>query len=379
MIFAFKNEKILDDTLSFKPNKPLEYKNPQAKFIKINIKNIEKSAHASSLEIAGNKLLIAYFAGEREGAGDVKIYIKSFSLNNNALNNYLVDDTKAPKLVLSREILMKDSSLYIKKLGNPVLFNDTKRLNLFVVGVSLGGWATSRIYHYTSPLGKIAFKYQGLIKLSNFLNISNLVRTKGILLYKNNKVAGFYLPIYHELANKYSLLLGFDENARLVATRRIKTQAKDLELIQPSMSVIDEKNALIAFRNHKEAKIKLKSFNIDKKTFKNLAISNIMNKNNSLNLLNFDKKIFLIYNKDLLVKGHINHRGSLDIALLSDASKGLFTPLKSLASIKRQVGELSYPSSIAYKDVIFISYTNNREFISLIALNKAYLDSLRYP
>ena len=105
------------------------------------IQNDVQSVHASTLLRIPNALMVLYFGGTREGAADVKIY-----------RSMLYDNARVwskPEVILTREMLSKYSGKFIKKLGNPVAFSDIHgRIHVFVVGVSLGGWATSKIYQF---------------------------------------------------------------------------------------------------------------------------------------------------------------------------------------------------------------------------------------
>ena len=123
-----------------------------------DVPNATKSAHASTIidisnlqqknnDNATNMLL--YFAGSREGASDVCIYQSFFVQKNVATLNKDSFFWSEPKAILCPQDLSKMSGKFIKKLGNPVSFVDNLgRVHLFVVGVSMGGWATSKIYHF---------------------------------------------------------------------------------------------------------------------------------------------------------------------------------------------------------------------------------------
>lgn len=112
------------------------------------------------------------------------------------------------------------------------------------MGVSLGGWATSRIYQlkFSSDLSHLEFR--GELQLGLLANFSHLVRTPAISLENG----GFMLPLYHELARKYPLVAFFDNDANLTHTRRLNTLKNQL---QPTIIALNQSECLAFFRNHK--------------------------------------------------------------------------------------------------------------------------------
>ncbi|RVY71280.1 hypothetical protein ECC40_08330, partial [Helicobacter pylori] len=158
------------------------------------------SVHASALiSLPNDNLLSAYFSGTKEGARDVKISANLFDNKTNRWSEAFI--------ILTKEDLSHHSHEYIKKLGNPLLFLHDNKILLFVVGVSMGGWATSKIYQFESALEPIRFKFARKLSLSPFLNLSHLIKNKPL----NTTDGGFMLPLYHELATQYPLLLKFDK------------------------------------------------------------------------------------------------------------------------------------------------------------------------
>lgn len=206
----------------------------------ITLSNTAKSSHSSSIVDLGEKLMIVYFAGSKEGASDVKI-MQHF-IDKQTL------DFSPQREILSAKTLSFMSQKFIKKLGNPVIFKDSKGdIHFFVVGVSLGGWATSRIYQlkFSSDLEHLEFKNE--LQLGLLANFSHLIRTPAIMLENG----GFMLPIYHELARKYPLVAFFDNEANLTHTRRLNYLKNQL---QPTIIALNESECLAFFRNHKAYK-----------------------------------------------------------------------------------------------------------------------------
>ena len=144
------------------------------------------AAHSASFAVLPDDSLIAvWFAGSHEGKPDVETFQSYFKDGQWTL----------AKAIVSREELSRDTHLFVKKLGNPVIYRALDNaLHLFVVSVSVGGWSGSSINHLTSIDGGKTWRNAKKLILSPVFNISSLVRINPITLTSG----GFYLPIYHE-------------------------------------------------------------------------------------------------------------------------------------------------------------------------------------
>lgn len=195
------------------------------------------SAHSSSLTDFGDRLLVAYFAGSREGASDVKIM--AHFVDKSTLHSTL------PHEILSAQTLSNLTGKFIKKLGNPLIFKGANgNLHFFVVGVSLGGWATSKIYHLQLSDDLETLTLRDELRLGLLGNFSHLIRTPPLML----KNGGFMLPLYHELARKYPLVAFFDKNGDFSNALRLNNLKNQL---QPTIIALNESECLAFFRNHK--------------------------------------------------------------------------------------------------------------------------------
>ncbi|WP_104698044.1 MULTISPECIES: sialidase family protein [unclassified Helicobacter] len=320
-----------------------------------------QSAHSSTITfIDKNHLLSAYFAGSREGAKDVAIY-------GNIYTNYQWSDAF---VILTPKQLMEDSKEYISKLGNPVLYNLDDTLHLFVVGVSIGGWATSKIYHYTSKNNprSIHFTFQKALHLSPFLNLSNLVRTAPIEIIFNTKQKGVVLPIYHELANKYPLLAVLDSKGKIL---EISKPNNAYGLLQPSITTLDSTHCLLAFRAHKKANSILYTQECDTQLhYKPLIKTNLVNEDNSLALFTLNHQTYLLHNS----RNENLTRGKLTLSELT--SLDYFEKLLDIDSTSTKDGEVSYPFILLNGDLLHLTYTVDRKFIRHLYFNATYLDNL---
>ncbi|PAF54166.1 hypothetical protein BKH42_02385 [Helicobacter sp. 13S00482-2] len=337
--------------------KPIPYTNPYFSKIDIPMPEGIPSAHSATLtSLQNGDLLVAFFAGSREGAKDVKIYGSVYDAKKRFWSK--------PFVILSREALSKKSKQYIKKLGNPVLYRDKDRVYLFVVGVSIGGWATSKIYEFYidgfSP--QKTFNYKQVLHLSPFMNISNLVRSAPIPL----NGGGFILPIYHELVDKYALMIKFDSSGNVISITKPNNLHKQL---QPSLAPLSHTKCLAIFRNkgaYENTMFSQLCENAGEKWFPPEK-TNIKNYDNSANLTRFNKDIYLIHNT--FNKSPNLDRGTLTLSVMISPKE--FKKIMDLDHTNS--AEVSYPTTITDGDNIDIVYTFNRKNIRHIRLNRSYL------
>lgn len=330
--------------------------------------NKEISAHASAIVEKDSKLMTLFYAGTKEGAPDVKIY-QSF------LNTKEKDSKwSEPLVLLTPQKLTSLSGRYIKKLGNPIVFKDSKnRVHLFVVGVSLGGWATSRIYqfYFSDDLSQIHYVRE--LHLNPFGNYSHLVRTPALPL----KNGGFILAFSHEMWHKFPLIAFFDKDLNMVFTETINHLKAQL---QPSIIALNEKECAAFYRtnNRYNTNAYYQTCNNYAKTWGEIETSNIKNYDSSILLINIGGEVLLITNDGKHnpmwqndIKQNDTNKGdrqSLSLYFLKDKIKGQFVYIDTIDTAKR-TGEVSYPAAILSNNLLHVTYTYNRKTIKHVALN----------
>ncbi|MDO7252605.1 exo-alpha-sialidase [Helicobacter cappadocius] len=356
--FSYLSYQVPKDKMDFQiAIKPIPYTEPYFSKIDIPMPEGVASAHSATLtSLENGNLLAAFFAGSKEGAKDVKIYGSIYDSKKRFWSK--------PFVMLTREDLSKKSKQYIKKLGNPVLYRVKNRIYLFVVGVSIGGWATSKIYElYSDEFSpQKTLTYKQMLELSPFGNISNLVRSTPIALSDG----GFILPIYHELADKYSLMVRFDSSGNVVSTNKPNNLHGQL---QPTLAPLSHTKCLAVFRNKNVYQNTMFSQVCEDGGEKWLPPekTNIKNYDNSANLIRFNKDIYLIHNT--FNKSPGLERGTLTLSIMiSPKQFRKITDLDYTTS-----AEVSYPTTITDGDNIDIVYTFNRKNIRHIRLNRSFL------
>ncbi|WP_334089944.1 sialidase family protein [Helicobacter typhlonius] len=410
-----------------------------------DVLNAQPQAHASAIvnvsQVSDADFMLLYFAGSREGARDVGIYQSFFYMDKNDssiesrknadsqslsiphtentdsvaaswhLDSKSVGHWSEPQLLLSAPMLSNLSGKFIKKLGNPVSFVDTQgRVHLFVVGVSMGGWATSKIYwlqlestpyngvdsHIKISQSKALhdvdskthidlnlhsqkasqhnnlrhLRYIKELHLSPFLNFSHLVRTPPML----KSDGGFILPIYHELLSKYPLLLDFSSALTLQSSMRPTYLQSQL---QPSFVPLDLHSSVGVYRNHKAYENTLFVSECGVKCAE-AKPSNLKNYDSSSVLFNALDSVFLLHNQPNVQGG--NNRAELWLYELKKESlldaKIIFVPVLLLDTLPQN--EVSYPSVAINDEFVHIAYTYGRKHIRSALLPKSVLKTLSF-
>jgi len=195
-----------------------------------------QAVHAPSVvELSDGRLRAVWFSGTREGAGDV--VIKTSVMDPSSLR------WGAESTLFDRQRIQRGLWRYVKKLGNPVIARAPDgSLLLWLVTVSVGGWAGSSITWARSTDEGEHWGDPRRLVTSPFLNISTLV--KGAPFFYANGQVG--LPVYHELASKFAEILRIDGNGQILDKTRIPGSHASL---QPVVLPINAEQAQVYLRS----------------------------------------------------------------------------------------------------------------------------------
>lgn len=172
---------------------------------------IDDYVHSAALTpLSEQSLLSVWFAGSREGAGDVQIRGAHFDVEAEKWDEEFV--------LATRESSQTGLNRYIRKLGNPVVaLAPDQRLWLFYVSVSIGGWGGSAINAMVSEdMGNTWSEPRRLVT-SPFFNISTLVRSAPVF----HQDGGIGLPVYHEFLGKFAEYLYLSADGEVIDKYRI--------------------------------------------------------------------------------------------------------------------------------------------------------------
>ncbi|WP_431097818.1 sialidase family protein [Polaromonas aquatica] len=195
-----------------------------------------QAVHAASLvELRDGRLRAVWFSGSREGAGDVTI--------QSAVTDATGLRWGAESTLFDRQTLQQGLWRYVKKLGNPVIARAPDgSLTLWMVNVSLGGWAGSSITWARSTDEGVTWSAPRRLVTSPFLNISTLV--KGAPVSFGNGETG--LPVYHEFVTKFGEVLRINAQGQVVDKIRIPGSRTGL---QPVVLVSGPEKAQVYMRS----------------------------------------------------------------------------------------------------------------------------------
>ena len=188
------------------------------------------SVHAASvIPLKDGNWRAFWFAGSREGAADVVIQSAVWDSTNKQWG--------PASVVLDREGAQASLGRYIAKLGNPVpMRNINGQLQLYVVAVSIGGWAGRSISVMHSDDDGLTWTGPKRLITTPLLNLSTLVKGSGFLFADGT----MGMPVYHEWIGKYGELLRLDPTGQMLDKTRMTSGRGTL---QPIVFIDDAKHA----------------------------------------------------------------------------------------------------------------------------------------
>lgn len=187
-----------------------------------------QAVHAPSIvELKDGSLRAVWFSGSREGAGDVTI--------QTAVMNVAGQRWEAETTLFNRAQLESGLLRYVKKIGNPVIARAPDgSLHLWVVNVSLGGWAGSAITWARSVDEGATWSTPKRLVTSPFLNISTLVKGAPVPMVDGS----VSLPAYHEFIAKFGEVLHVSAQGDMLDKTRIPgshTSLQPVVLVQSAV------------------------------------------------------------------------------------------------------------------------------------------------
>ncbi|WP_439869382.1 sialidase family protein [Pseudomonas syringae] len=197
--------------------------------------DLDDFVHSSAVTaLPGGDLMSVWFAGSREGAGDVEIRTSRFDAASG--------EWGGEQALATRESTQSGTGKYIRKLGNPVIaLAPDNRLWLFYVSVSVGGWAGSTVNAMVSSDMGASWSPPWQLVTTPFLNISTLVR--GAPVFHADGSIG--LPVYHEFLGKFAEYLYLSADGEVIDKFRISRGNNSL---QPTVVPLDGQRAVALLR-----------------------------------------------------------------------------------------------------------------------------------
>jgi predicted neuraminidase len=316
------------------------------------------AVHAGTVtQLHDGRLLTAWFAGTREGASDVHILMSSLRPG--------VSEWSMPTAIATREQTTNELNRYIAKLGNPILFADSrKRVWLFYVTVSMGGWSGSSItLKYSDDDGATWTAAERLVS-SPFLNISTLVKGCPIECESGHLL----LPVYHEFIRKFGEAIIINPEGQLVSKIRLTAEQG---AIQPWIVPVDREAATAFYRqseHHQKVVLMNHLGNVFNSDCSSIEVSDVPNPDAAIAVIRRP-------NGDYLMACNPVESGRHKLSLAT-SHDGLNWKIIRDVEVSDPPAEFSYPYLIqAARGDYHLVYTWNRTKMRYLAFDEQWLES----
>ncbi|MBT6584180.1 MAG: exo-alpha-sialidase [Gammaproteobacteria bacterium] len=317
--------------------------------------NETNEAHSASIAISDGKPVAVWYGGTEEGHRDVAIFSSSFDRK-----------WSSPRVIADRYSTEQALGRYIRKVGNPNLYSwPDGRLGLYYVSVSIGGWAASSINYMESIDQGVQWTSPIRLVTSPFLNISTLVRTKGLPLSDG----GVQLPVYHEFMGKFSETLTLSSDLTVMDKVRISRGKYSL---QPAITNLDESSAigLLRYSGDPPGRV-LSVFSEDSGAHWSTPVrTELPNPDSAVSIINLENGYLLLALNDL---EDGRHRLSLAMGSADEWTIVKVLEEETATNLDHEY-EYSYPSMTIDPDgFIHLVYTWNQRRIKHLRFNREWL------
>lgn len=193
----------------------------------------------SAVPLRDGRVRAFWYEGERELGPDVAIWTSVYDAKTWA----------APRVIVDAAATEKSVGVYVRKMGNPVVYRDAGGdLVMIFASVALGGWSGASLNMIRSADdGDVWSAPQRLVTTATF-NLSTLVKGPPVPLE-----GGFWLvPSYQGLVQRIAEALLVDPAGRVIGRRRIGIGAN-----QPQFAVIGRSHARAFMRAGESDRIRV--------------------------------------------------------------------------------------------------------------------------
>ena len=301
------------------------------------------SCHAATIvELPNGDLLVAWYAGEEEGAKDVAILSSRRQRGS--------EKWGAPKVLVD---------MPNKPEGNPVLWCDPKgTVWLFYVTMQGDGWTTCNIKYVMSKDNGETWSEPLFLREE----LGWMTGTKPLVL-KNGEVL---LPLYDEVNVSSVFMISGDGGKSWLKTGPIKSNPGN---IQPSVVQLKDGSLLCYMRTWVAGKMWQSSSRDNGRTWSKATQHDLPNSGSRLDMVKLDTgDLVLIFNN--------TPRGRTPLSAALSADEGKTWPF--IKDLETERGEFSYPAVIQTRDnLIHVVYTYRRTHIKHAEFNTLWLTSPR--
>ena len=327
--------------------------NAAAEFSREMLPAAAPMAHGSSLTVLDDgRLAAAWYAGSRETAPDVRIWL--------ALRDQ--GGWSAPRVAADPIEVASAIHATVQSLGNPVITAQGKRLHLWFVCITVGGWSGSSILHQFSEDDGQSWSQPIRLTTSAFFNLGTLTRNPAVALANGE----FGLPVYHEFFDRRAEWLRIGSAGQVLAKVRMPGLSTSF---QPAVAALDRDRAFAVQRStHSRGDTIAASRTADGgATWQAAPLLPIANYDDALALLRLDS------GRLLLAANPHRFRNFLQL-FLSDDEGVSWRPSRIVEDDPDRYAEYSYPALAQTPDgLIHLLYTFQRATIAHAVFNEATL------
>ena len=315
-------------------------------------------SHVASMgELPDGTLVATWYAGSREGAGDVAIYLSTRAPDGDAWS--------PPRAVVTRESAARELNRYIRKVGNSLVFADSAgKLWLLYVTVSIGGWSGSSLNVTTSTDSGSTWTASQRLTLSPFFNLAELVKNAPVAMSDG----GWAVPIYHELAGTFPEVLWLRETADGIRATKSRMSAGWFGY-QAAVTPVNGNRALALLRDDGAARAVTITRTEDAgDTWSPPQPLDLPNPDSGLDAIRLsDGRLLLAFNDSA------NGRENLRLAMSADEGRTWVR----VATVAEEAGaDFSYPFLMQTRPGdLHLVYTWKRARIRHVAFNIAWLEA----
>lgn len=314
---------------------------------------------ASICELPDGSLAATWYAGSREGASDVAIYLSTRSATDARWS--------PPRAIVTRASATRDLNRYIKKVGNSLIFADSRgRLWLIYVTVSVGGWSGSSLNLTISTDKGSTWAPSRRLTLSPFFNLAELVKNAPVALADG----GWAVPIYHELAGTLPEILWLHDVAGDIRATKSRVSAGWFGY-QPALTALNANRAVALLRDDGVAQtVSITRSEDAGHSWSSPQPIDLPNPDSGLDGIRLgDGRLLLAFNDSP------TGRENLRLALSMNEGR-TWTRIATLA--EEPGADFSYPFLMQARDgEVHLVYTWQRKAIKHITFNAAWLDTRR--
>ena len=317
------------------------------------------AAHASALAALPNgELLACWWAGQRESAPDVALYMARWRDGH-------WSDARA---IVDRHSLGQGLNLGVRRIGNPALWVAADgRVHLYVVATGPGGWAAARVAQLVSADGGASFVAERVLPLTPLLNTSVLVRTRPVALADG----GWLLPAYFEQGHKYPMVISFDRSGEPRWVRRI---GSTVDSLQPALLPVSATELRAVMRHIGTQRRVQQAVSHDAgMSWQDLPQAELPNHDSSIAGLRLADGGFVLVHNDIL-PAPAWPRQWLRLSTSTDAQAWAPGPDVQLGVPGE---EFSYPSVLQIGQQLHVTYTDQRRSIAHRVYDIHYAESAR--